>query len=609
MRITDSLYNAIALLLLLGLGGCATSPDQISGKGHAQANSDPDTIIALNPDQQAIKTDTELATDPTLPKLDLDAQTLENLLLVNLASYQGQWTFAADKAQQAAAATKDHRLARLATLLALRDDDYKKGLISAELWYELDSDAADPLNMLLVTQLGSGDIDGAKSSVDAHAEDKELDAHIKQVAALLTRQKNQESAIAVAGYLVESYPQSAQAALSSAYVAEFFQEFEQSEVWVTSALKLRPSWELAAQMQAKLLASQGKMDERGEFIARYVDEHPESIIMRINLAAEMVRNDKVAEAYEFIQRVLETAPRNIEVLQYAGALAEDRKDVTQATRYYQRALNIEPGNDDVRWSLARRYLIDKKYKSAERHFSDIRDVELLFSAQIQVANARYELYGLSSAMNTLAGLDPRTEAEYVNLALNRHYFLMSEYQYEEALGAINEVLYYLPENVDLIYARALVAAELRRLDIAEPDLRAIIASQPDHANALNALGYTLADQTERFDEARELIEKALKLRPNDAHILDSMGWIAYKQKDYDTAIEYLEKAFAASEEVEIATHLAEVLWETGDQERATEIWLAWAAKEGDNRVLIDTMQRYGITADTNSSLPEAQQGS
>ena len=114
----------------------------------------------------------------------------------------------------------------------------------------------------------------------------------------------------------------------------------------------------------------------------------------------------------------------------------------------------------------------------------------------------------------------------------------------------------------------------------------------------------MADQTDRLAEARELIEKAYSLRPNDAHILDSMGWIAYREKDFENAILFLEKAFSASEEVEIAVHLGEVLWESGQQQKAKKIWFEWAEKEGDNRLLIKTMQRYGFGLDKDEDQNE-----
>ena len=611
-----SKINVVICGIAVAITGCTTVPQgtlqdtplgEIADAGTqsgTQVGEEANKAVALNPDQVHIKTDEEIANTVELPEIDLDAPTLESLLLMNLASYQGDWGLAATKAKQVAFETRDYRLARLATLLALRDDDYAKGVSSAQLWHELDENDPDPLNMLLITQLGSGDVEGAKQSVDKHAVGKELDSHIKQIAALLTRQKNGPSAIGVASHIFTSHPESAQAALSSAYVAEFFEDYDLSEEWVSSALSLRPGWELAAQMRAKILASQGKDKERADFIESYAKANPQSIVMQLNYAAEMVRAGNSDLAYEHVISVLKTAPKDIDALQYAGALAEDREENESSARFYQRALNIDPTNDRVRWSLARRYLIDKKYELAERHFGDIRSQDLLFNAQMQIANARYELYGLSSAINTLAGLEPRTEAEYVSLALTRHYLLMAEYKYEDALGAISEVLYYLPENHDLIYARALAAAELSKLDIAESDLRTIFEAKPDHANALNALGYTLADQTDRLAEARELIEKAYSLRPNDAHILDSMGWIAYREKDFENAILFLEKAFSASEEVEIAVHLGEVLWESGQQQKAKEIWFEWAEKEGDNRLLIKTMQRYGFGLDKDEDQNE-----
>ncbi len=590
-------------VLMPALAGCASVPETAQTKNQTEIGA----VIGVNPDQESIKTDSELALDTEIPKLDLDEELLADLLILNLASFKGDWGEAAQRAKKSAQKSQDFRLARLATLLALRNDDYENGLVNAQLWNQLVADDVDAKNMLLITQLGAGDIEGAKVSVRSNLAEEELDEHIRQVAALLIRQKNKTSALEVSEFIVGEFSESAQAALSSAYVAEHFEDYDLAERWIKMALVIKPDWELAAQMKAKVLQSQGKIEERGEFIREYAAQNPDSIIMRLNVAAEMVREEELDQAHEYMQQVLEDAPRNVDALQYAAALSEDKKDFDEAARLYQRALNIEPNNDDVRWSLARRKLIDKQYAAAERHFSDITRKELIFSAQIQVANARFELYGLESAINTLSVLDPTTEREYVSLALTRHYMLMSEYLYEEALGSINEAMYYLPEHEDLIYARALVAAELKRLDIAEPDLRRIIERKPDHANALNALGYTLADQTDRLDEARELIERALELRPNDAHILDSMGWVAYKQNDLEVALDYLRKALDVSQEIEIATHLGEVLWESGDHDQAISIWREWYIKERDNRLLNETLERYEVDLNqsTNSGLVDS----
>ena len=172
--------------------------------------------------------------------------------------------------------------------------------------------------------------------------------------------------------------------------------------------------------------------------------------------------------------------------------------------------------------------------------------------------------------------------------------LTEAFEYEEALSSLNETMVYLPGDSQLLYARALVAAELDEIELAEQDLRIVIAREPENANALNALGYTLADKTDRLDEAKDLVEAALVLRPNDAHILDSMGWILYRLKDFTGAIEFLEKALLANDNPEIIAHLGEVLWESGDKNAAIETWQKGYKKDNMHPVLSETIERYGV---------------
>ena len=211
-----------------------------------------------------------------------------------------------------------------------------------------------------------------------------------------------------------------------------------------------------------------------------------------------------------------------------------------------------------------------------------------------MANIRKDTQGMRVAVNTLRALRPRTQQEFIDIALTRHYLLTEAFEYEEALSSLNETMVYLPGDSQLLYARALVAAELDEIELAEQDLRIVIAREPENANALNALGYTLADKTDRLDEAKDLVEAALVLRPNDAHILDSMGWILYRLKDFTGAIEFLEKALLANDNPEIIAHLGEVLWESGDKNAAIETWQKGYKKDNMHPVLSETIERYGV---------------
>lgn len=584
-----SFGRAALILVLIVLAGCAST------QGLQSANSDSQEVVAeLNPDQKAAQSNAELAFDPELPKLELDAPTLEKLLIANLASFSGEWALASESIADVAETSKDYRLARLATMLALRNDDYSGAADNATLWTELKPDSIDAQNMRILSLVGSEKTDLAIAAIEQYQGGQAIDDYIKQLASLLVRQKNEVSAFAVASHMVEQYPGSAQVLLSCAYVAETFRLFEAAESWVATALKMRPEWDLAAQMKANLLRSQNKIEERSAFITDFVAANPDSVAMRINYAGELAREKKYQEAFDLMSAVLKDSPKNAGGLQYAAALAETLEDNVQAGKLYRKALREDPGNDEIRWSLGRLAAAEKDYTKAERYFNDITGEEMIFRARIQVANMRYETQGVDVAVNTLWTLEPRTSEEWLELVLTRHYLLMRALRYDEALGYINEAIVYVPDNLELLYSRALVAAELKKVEMAERDLRLIIDKNPEHANALNALGYTLADQTDRYEEARELIEKALELRPKDAHILDSMGWVSYRLKDIDSAVEYLQKAYDISPEIEIAAHLGEVLWEAGDKEKARAVWKKSYLDDANNPILNETLERYGV---------------
>ena len=129
-----------------------------------------------------------------------------------------------------------------------------------------------------------------------------------------------------------------------------------------------------------------------------------------------------------------------------------------------------------------------------------------------------------------------------------------------ALEVYNDALDEFPKDSGLLYARAMLQVKLDLIPEVEKDLRKILAREPDNADALNALGYTLADRTERYDEAYELIKRAYALKPNDHYIMDSMGWILFRLGRYEEAVAHLRNAMSIREDAEIAAHLGEVLW-------------------------------------------------
>ena len=120
----------------------------------------------------------------------------------------------------------------------------------------------------------------------------------------------------------------------------------------------------------------------------------------------------------------------------------------------------------------------------------------------------------------------------------------------------------------------------------------VIALKPDHYQAYNALGYSLADRKIRLDEARELILKAVQLAPRDPFIQDSLGWLEYRVGNSAEAIRILEAAFKTRPDAEIAAHLGEVYWQSGQQDKAGTIWREGLMLKSDNETLLDTLKQF-----------------
>ena len=191
-------------------------------------------------------------------------------------------------------------------------------------------------------------------------------------------------------------------------------------------------------------------------------------------------------------------------------------------------------------------------------------------------------------LRAVAGADAKAAGDLYLLEAN---LLEGKSRKTEALAIYARGLDQLPGDPRLLYSRAMLAIELDDLAGAERDLMRVISDDPENADALNALGYTLADRTPRIEEAVLLIERALKLKPDEAAIIDSYGWAQYRLGRLDDAIAHLRSAYAKSPDTEIAAHLGEVLWVKGERNEARRIWEQGRVKDPENKVLGEAMRR------------------
>ena len=171
-------------------------------------------------------------------------------------------------------------------------------------------------------------------------------------------------------------------------------------------------------------------------------------------------------------------------------------------------------------------------------------------------------------------------------------WLREDKQINAALTIIEQALAKFPADTDLQSEMAMLCEKLGRFDQMESLLRGIMKVKPADPHAFNALGYSLADRKIRLDEARELIFKAVQLAPRDPFIQDSLGWLEYRVGNSAEAIRILEAAFKARPDAEIAAHLGEVYWQSGQQAKAGTIWREGLMLKSDNETLLDTLKQF-----------------
>ncbi|MBI4205092.1 MAG: tetratricopeptide repeat protein, partial [Betaproteobacteria bacterium] len=234
----------------------------------------------------------------------------------------------------------------------------------------------------------------------------------------------------------------------------------------------------------------------------------------------------------------------------------------------------------------------KRFEEALKWYGSVGAGEQYINAQARYAGVLSKQGRLADARKHLHQISPQNNQQHVQLTQAEAQLLREAMAYQEAFDVLGRALDKLPDYPELLYDYAMAAEKINRFDVLESNLRKLIRIRPDHAHAHNALGYTLADRNERLGEARELVETALKLAPEDPFIMDSMGWVLYRLGQIKAALSYLQRAYALRPDPEIAAHLGELLWVGGQRDEAQKVWSDVLKEHPKNEVLQNTVNRF-----------------
>ena len=347
----------------------------------------------------------------------------------------------------------------------------------------------------------------------------------------------------------------------------------------------------------------GKQPQAEALVLRHLEAKP-TPAMRLAYARALLDDQRYAEATAQLQRITGENPDFADAWLLLGGLqAQDgRLDVADAAlKRFLTLAEPQPASEQRTRALAQAYLglaqvaeKRKDYAGAEAWLNKIENAQDLMSAQNRRASLLARQGKLDEARALLRALPERNPAE-ARLKLNAEAQLLRDAKrYQDAYDLLKAALERDPKDSELLYEQSMMAEKLGRPDEMEKLLRSLIEIRPDYHHAYNALGYALADRNDRLPEAKQLIQKALELVPNDPFIQDSLGWVEFRMGNREEAARILLEAFRAKPDAEIAAHLGEVLWAMGQRERASAIWREGLTLNAENETLQSTLKRLQV---------------
>jgi len=526
-----------------------------------------------------------------LPNVALTSELLYSLLVGEIAGQRGQFQISIAHYVAATKATQDPRVAERATSVAIYGRDTAQALEAAKIWVEAEPESRKAHQIVAVLYIRNGQPEAALPHLEKLLADGDGERFLL-ISHLLGREQDKQAALRVMEKLVAGREELPEALFAYAHLAFNAGELALAEEIIDRVIKVRSHWSDALVLRARVLRQAGRIGQALQGLQQVLEEIPDDQEVRLVYARLLVDAERIGEARAQFKMLVERAPDKYDVLYALALLSLQSNSLDEAEQYFLKLKEVDHRLNASNYYLAQIAESRKQGELALERYGAVEPGSHYWDAQLRIAALLVDQRGLDAARDHLHGLEAKSARQQVRLYLVEGEILIAAKHNQQAMAVYDKALQEIPDDPDLLYARALLAERLDRLDIMEDDLRRILRRAPDNVEALNALGYTLADRTTRYEEALGYIQRALELQPDSFFILDSMGWVQYRMGNHQEAVKYLQRAIAIQWDSEIAAHLGEVLWVIGDQKGAREIWNSALEKAPGDKILLDVIKRF-----------------
>jgi len=522
----------------------------------------------------------------------MSAALLFNVLAGEIAGQRGNVEAAAVLYLRAARQSQDPQVALRAAQIALYKKDFSSARVAVDIFMKAGVVDSASRQLALIVYLRTGAIDESVKQVNGLL--NELAAPKQEallaIGGVISRNTTKTDGLLVINMLLQEKQQDASVYLLRSQHLLDSGLLERALLDVRKAVELEPSWSLPYLHLAAVLEAKGEVLQAVATLKLASAQFKDKAVL-MTYARLLLKQEQYLLAKKQFKAVLLIDKRAPKARFSLALIHMKLNELVDAELILEALFEDKVFPAKAAFYLGRINYFRKDYQSATEWFEWVPKGGDYVEAQSNISKIKFQLGDLEGAIEVVRKLRVASPEQSTKLYLLEADLLLSDNDYLAVYALMDEAVGRAPTDLTLRYTRAIAATELNKDSLAEEDLLFVLAQEPANANALNALGYLLASKTFRFEQAREYLTKALALKPNDPAVLDSMGWLEYREGRYVKSLALLLKAYKAMPEGEIAAHLGEVMWMLGRRQEAVELWQKALQQDAANRYLLEVVDR------------------